>query len=112
MGFIVYQFSVDVFIYHDAGPTKECLAFLKCMTADVVNEAADHSGLLSFRHMYVTEGDILYLPPGSIFVEKAVGARGKNVFTLRVASTFLDADRSSLCAGMVAAAYPSILALA
>ena len=77
---------------------EETLQFLQSLDAETVNLGQ----LKSIRHGFLVAGDVMYIPPGALLVEKAVGATN---IALRTASMVLAQDSSSSTL-LIAAAHP------
>ena len=78
---------------------QETLNWMKALDAETVNTHADQ--FESLRHGYIIPGDVVYVPAGHIFVEKALQA---NNVSLRATSLLITHDQ---CASVeaIASAY-------
>ncbi len=70
--------------------TKDLIHFMQRVTYEFL----ENSVLPSFRYVYMIPGDVMYVPPGSILLEKA--CVGDNIL-LRVPSTLMSSDVVDSC---------------
>lgn len=70
--------------------TKDLIRFMQTVTFDFL----EASETVSFRYGYLVPGDVLFIPAGSILLEKSVVA--DNIM-LRVASPIMSSDVVDSC---------------
>lgn len=82
---------------------QEMTKFLQHLDAESLTTLGKEGQLQSFRYLYVIAGDVVYLPPGTIVCEKAMGTNSTGI---RVVS-MLHSEAHLAHLSFMASVYPT-----